>query len=338
MGPDALAAMEDLDRARGDPQVDLGADQRVRDRIEKVMDLDVIVEVDPRAPPFRELPVVGGQGGEGVALDRLEQFAPAHPEFAHRAFIHALHDQRDGRVAFGEREERQMAQSAENVGLGESDSGFDFRLVPRPPRPRREDSDRIMGRHRAIGSVDFGVVERGLDDPAFQIVGNQQLRRAAEKAEHAHVRAGPIRQLLRPRRLGIGEVRGAEHANENLRLADFARRRISDPDPLARIVHERLLAGDMVLAHHRRQASFKTTKQIAEPRDMLWSTYQPLCCGPAYVSFLRGSLCDWDGCARLTQHKSGPRLANLTHAGVCHGSATLFRQRRRLASSRRAVR
>ena len=79
------------------------------------------------------------------------------------------------------------------------------------------------------------------------------------------MRAGPIRQLLRPRRLGIGEVRGAEHADENLRLADFARRRISDPDPLARIVHERLLAGDMVLAHHRRQASFKTTKQIAEP-------------------------------------------------------------------------
>ena len=69
MGADALAAMEDLDRARGDPHVDLGADERVRDRIQKVMDLDVIVEIDPRAPPFRELPIVGGQGDEGVALD-----------------------------------------------------------------------------------------------------------------------------------------------------------------------------------------------------------------------------------------------------------------------------
>ena len=69
MGADALAAMEDLDGSRGDPHVDLGADQRVRDRIEKVMDLDVIVEIDPRAPPFRELPIVGGQGDEGVALD-----------------------------------------------------------------------------------------------------------------------------------------------------------------------------------------------------------------------------------------------------------------------------
>ena len=128
MGADALAAMEDLDRARGDPHVDLGADQRMRDRIEKVMDLDVIVEIDPRAPPFRELPIVGGQGDEGVALDRLEQLASAQAEVAHGTLVHALHDEGDGRVAFGEREERQMAQTPQNVGLCESDAGLDFCL------------------------------------------------------------------------------------------------------------------------------------------------------------------------------------------------------------------
>jgi hypothetical protein len=32
---------------------------------------------------------------------------------------------------------------------------------------------------------------------------------------------------------------------------------IGDPDPLARIVDERLFSGDMVLAHHRRQPSFE---------------------------------------------------------------------------------
>jgi hypothetical protein len=47
--------------------------------------------------------------------------------------------------------------------------------------------------------------------------------------------------------LGVGEIRGAEHADENLRLMDFARRRIDDPDPLARVVDERLFPGDMVL-------------------------------------------------------------------------------------------
>ena len=71
--------MEDLDGSRGDPHVDLGADQRMRGRIKKVMNLDVIVEIDPRAPPFRELPIVGGQGDEDVALDGLEQITSARP-------------------------------------------------------------------------------------------------------------------------------------------------------------------------------------------------------------------------------------------------------------------
>jgi hypothetical protein len=54
-----------------------------------------------------------------------------------------------------------------------------------------------MRRHRAIGWVDFGVVERNLVNTALQIVGDQQFRDAAEETEHAHMRAGPIGQLLR---------------------------------------------------------------------------------------------------------------------------------------------
>src|ERR1700723_3351335 len=53
--------MEHLDRVPGDANLDLGADQRVWNRVEKVMDLDVIIEIDPRAPPFRELPILGRQ-------------------------------------------------------------------------------------------------------------------------------------------------------------------------------------------------------------------------------------------------------------------------------------
>jgi hypothetical protein len=56
--------------------------------------------------------------------------------------------------------------------------------------------------------------------------------------------AGKVRQRL-------NEIRGAEHPDENLGLADFGRRRIDDVDPLARIIHERLFPDDMVLAHHR---------------------------------------------------------------------------------------
>src|SRR5271170_7806060 len=91
---DALAAMEHLDYSRGGANLDFCANQRVRNRIQEVMDLDVIIE-----PPFRELPVLGRQAVECGALDLLEQLAPAQAEMAHGALVHALHDKRDGLVA-----------------------------------------------------------------------------------------------------------------------------------------------------------------------------------------------------------------------------------------------
>jgi hypothetical protein len=47
----------------------------VRNRVREVVDLDVIIEIDPRAPPLRELPIVSGQGNEGGTPDCLEQLA-----------------------------------------------------------------------------------------------------------------------------------------------------------------------------------------------------------------------------------------------------------------------
>jgi hypothetical protein len=68
-------------------------------------------------------------------------------------------------------------------------------------------------------------------------------------------------------------------APENLRLANFARRRIDDADPLVRIVHERLFPGDMVLAHRRNQAALEAAQQVAEAAiAAIFST------GPRYSS------------------------------------------------------
>ncbi len=102
MNRDALPAMEHLDDALGDAHLDLGANEGVRNRVQEVVDLYVVIEIDPRAPPFRELPILGRQAVECGALDLLEQLAPAEAEMAHGAVVHALHDQRDGMVAFGE--------------------------------------------------------------------------------------------------------------------------------------------------------------------------------------------------------------------------------------------
>src|ERR1700751_1066563 len=52
MAGDALAAGEDLDPRRGDPRLDLLADQLVRHAVEMLGDLDVVVETDPAALPL----------------------------------------------------------------------------------------------------------------------------------------------------------------------------------------------------------------------------------------------------------------------------------------------
>ena len=57
MRGNALPAMEYLDRAGRDADVDLLADQRMRHRIEEARGFDVIIEADPGQAPFGELVV-----------------------------------------------------------------------------------------------------------------------------------------------------------------------------------------------------------------------------------------------------------------------------------------
>ena len=100
--------------------------------------------------------------------------------------------------------------------------------------------------------------------------------------------ACPIRQLLRPRRLGVCEIGSAEHANKYLGLMDLTRRGINNQDALARVVHKRLFSGNVMLAHHRAQPSLEPTQQIAEATDMFCATYQSICCGRRYVAQSQG--------------------------------------------------
>jgi hypothetical protein len=57
---------------------------------------------------------------------------------------------------------------------------------------------------------------------------------------------------------------------------------------------------------------------------MLWTTYFLLCCGPTYVTFSRGSRCQRDTGAELTQHKLVLRLANLNLLRVRDASSVFF--------------
>ena len=61
MGGDAFAAVEHLDRAGRGAGVHLLADQGVRHRVEKALDLDVVVDADAGEAPLGILVVLLGQ-------------------------------------------------------------------------------------------------------------------------------------------------------------------------------------------------------------------------------------------------------------------------------------
>jgi hypothetical protein len=100
-----LTSVEHLDRALGQPCLDLLADQGVRDGIEEPGDLDMIIDADPGQDPFGILMIGVGQRPHDRSLDGLEQFPPADPEAAHHPPVQLRQYLGDCCVTFGEREE-----------------------------------------------------------------------------------------------------------------------------------------------------------------------------------------------------------------------------------------
>jgi hypothetical protein len=75
----------------------------------------------------------------------------------------------------------------------------------------------------------------------------------------------PIRQLLAPHRLDVGEARRAQDGDKNLYRNDLAGKAINDLAGAAGEVDKQLLARDMGLAHRRFQPACPGAVQVAEP-------------------------------------------------------------------------
>ena len=94
-----------------------------------------------------------------------------------------------------------------------------------------------------------------------------QMRHAADGREGARMRADPIAEPLRPGRLDVGEVRGAHHRDEDLRLAHLAGQPVDDHrHRVAGVIDEQLVAAHMGLAHRDRELAFPDAVQLAEAR------------------------------------------------------------------------
>src|SRR5205823_11920978 len=96
------------------------------------------------------------------------------------------------------------------------DANFNFGLVTWLIGARRNDGGAVMPRHVGVGPVDHWLVKAGLGNPGLEIVADRLAGDAAEISEGADLCRDPIRQLLAPHRLGVGEARCAQDGDKNL--------------------------------------------------------------------------------------------------------------------------
>ena len=230
MSGDALAAMEHLDRARADANVrpvggsGCAAPNRRSSRSRRD-------SRDRRGPAATRRKHIRQRAGDGATDARLPRtFAPADAKPAHRALVHLPHRLLDRGVALGEREEGEVTQPAENVGLGKAHPRFRLSPCRRGRRGRVAGRRPVTGRHPAVGAVDLGgrrtMVYGHLPG---QVSGTkEEPGTALEKPEHTDMRADPVGQRLCPARLGISVVRGADNPDEDLRRVDLAGELVDD--------------------------------------------------------------------------------------------------------------
>ena len=211
----ALALVEDLDRRAGDARLDDLADQLRGHRVEVIVDLDVIVRRDARPLPFGVSVGLVRQRLQGRPLQRLQQLGAALADAPHDLGVDRRDAVADRSVQLGQREERPIAQLRQNEALDDLHSNLDLGLVARLDDARRQHDAVIVIGKILVRAIDARLVARRLGNARLEIVRHQGLRHAADRSQCIDVRAYPIRQRLRPTRLGVGVVRGAERRDEN---------------------------------------------------------------------------------------------------------------------------
>jgi hypothetical protein len=100
--------------------------------------LDVIIDADAAGAPFAELVRLDRQRLQRRAIDLFEQLPARHGEPPDRTlFVEKLQEFAEHGVDLGQAVEGAVTKPPQKPSLDDKHRLFDFRLVPRTPRPGR---------------------------------------------------------------------------------------------------------------------------------------------------------------------------------------------------------
>ena len=231
-----------------------------------LVDLHVIVDAGAALFPVREDVLRSWKRFERGPLDLLKQRTAAGSEMARDAVIDLLDAVADSGVEFGEREERALTELRDDPSGCDLYSHLYLSFVSGLFGTGRDYCGVVVVRHLLIRTIDVRLVEAGFGDPRFKIVTDRHRRDTAKVAKGAFVRADPIGKRLRPGCFRVRQRRSAENRDEQLGREDLAGGRGNDLQLCARVIDEHALAGDMRLAHRRREPLLPVPVQVAKAR------------------------------------------------------------------------
>src|SRR5579859_588329 len=261
---DTHALVKDLDDAHGRADLDRLTDERVRHAVDTMLEGDAVVDVDLRAAPLGDLVTTRWKRTHRRPIDRVEDRASTSVELLKGSRVESLEQLADRLVELCEAEEGAITQRCQDPALRDEHPDLHLRLVARPSRAGRDDSDAVVLGHLEVGRIDVRLVPIRPADRAAELVGDDDLRHRAEVLEGADRRPDEVGELLRARRLREGVVARAEDRDEELDLGDLAGLPIDDSRLLAGVVDEDLLAGAMHLPHHDAERLPPSRVQVAE--------------------------------------------------------------------------
>ena len=218
-----------------------------------MLDEDVVVDVHAGVAPLGEFIPTGREWAEQRTIELLEQRAAGDAELPHRARVERREQLANRGVQLREAEEAAVAQHGQDPALRDEHVRLDDGFVARVAGARGHHGRAVMLGELEIGAIDAGLVAACLGDAAAEVIGHEDRRRATEELDHPHVGSDPRGEILGRTGFGIHVAARAERADEQFHGPDLARRDVVDHRPLAREVHEGLLAGAVDLAHRGRQ-------------------------------------------------------------------------------------
>ncbi len=153
-----------FDGGRGGTDNQLLSHQAMRDAVEVMVHLDVVIDMHPGLEQFGKLIGVFGERQHRRAVEFLEAAASAAGQFAEGTIVEQFQPLPDGGVGFVQTEEGALAQPSQDEALGDQHAPFDLGLVLGATNAGGNDGGAVIVGAIGIGGIEVRLVAAGLAD------------------------------------------------------------------------------------------------------------------------------------------------------------------------------